>query len=161
MSTTTVTSLERYLLSHTHADWLVAMADLRASMHEVDQRATLIWCCQWPIDVARALAEAPDRAVAVREMWLQGRFDLAEQIDTSHHFLYGHRFWSLVKQTVVEAATSRDEVPATGLAELVRRLADTSAARARIDVSLLIGITAVAVMTLQQVGHRGIPPHAW
>ncbi len=152
MPITNDTPLERYLRSHSHADWLIALADLRASMHEVDQRATLIWCHLWPVDLARALAEAPDRATLVRRMWLQGRFDLGEQIDTSHEFLYGHRFWSLVKQTIVEAATGGDKVPATGLPTLVRRLADASAAQARIDVSLLTGITAVALMTLQQVG---------
>lgn len=152
MPTTFVSPVERYLHRQSHAAWLVALADLRAAMHEVDQRAALIWCYQWPVDVARALADAPDRAVAVRELWLQGRFDLVDQIDSSHRFLYGHRFWSLVKQTVVDAVTSTDEVPATGIQELVRRLADSAAARARIDVSLLIGITAVALITLQQVG---------
>ncbi|MBL8140468.1 MAG: (2Fe-2S)-binding protein [Acidobacteria bacterium] len=152
MPTITVSPLERYLHGHRHTDWLVALSDLRAVMHEVDQRATRIWCYQWPVDVARALAAAPDRDAAVRAMWLQGRFDLAEQVDTSHAFLYGHRFWSLVKQTVTEVAVSGDEVPATGLHELVRRMADNAAARARMDVSLLVGITAVALMTLQHVG---------
>lgn len=152
MPTTTVSPLERYVLSHTDADWRVAIADVRAAMHEVDQRATAIWCHLWPVDLAGALAGAPDRTTAVRDMWLQGRFDLAGQIDTSHAFLYGHRFWPLVKQAVLDLASSGDEVPATGLPELVRRLADAAAARARIDVSLLVGITAVALITLQHVG---------
>jgi len=152
MFPTTVSALERYLSVHTHAEWLVAIADLRASMHEVDQRATAIWCYQWPVDVARVVATASDRSAVVRDMWLQGRFDLSEQVDTSHRFLYGHRFWALVKQTILESAERLDDVPDRGLPQCVRSLADIAAARARIDVSLLIGITAVGVMTLQHVG---------
>ena len=69
MPTITVSPLERYLHGHRHTDWLVALSDLRAVMHEVDQRATRIWCYQWPVDVA-ARAALKSRVGWVMDIYL-------------------------------------------------------------------------------------------
>jgi hypothetical protein len=81
---------------------------------------------------------------------LQGDYDLKNQIDKSHHFLYGHRFWPQVKRAVEQLAESTD---ASGkLADQILTLAKRVAGEAKRDQSLLVGITAVGFMTLQQVG---------
>jgi ferredoxin len=95
---------------------------------------------------------------------MQGDYDLKHQVDASHHFLYGHRFWPQVKEAVeqhagewqrlqsesVEAAETK--VYATSLADQILSVANSAAKEAKKDVSLLTGITAVAFMTVQQVG---------
>jgi hypothetical protein len=43
------------------------------------------------------LQTAEDKAVAVQKFVMQGKFELKDQIDSSHDFLYGHRFWKEVK----------------------------------------------------------------
>ncbi len=83
---------------------------------------------------------------------LQGNYYLKDQIADSHRFLYGHRYWAEVKRAVEQRAAS-DKAPASlQIAAQIREVASTVAAIVKADTSLLVGITAVAFMTLQQVG---------
>ena len=40
---------------------------------------------------------------------MQGDFDLKDQIDSSHKFLYGHRFWKTVKEEIEKRAENFDD----------------------------------------------------
>ena len=148
-----MTRLHAFLDGHDVAAWRDALAALRPSIHEVDRRATDIWFHFFPLELARALARADDPAALARTLRLQGAYRLADQVDTSHRFLYGHRYWPEVKQAIL---ASGDEVAAgVTLADLVRAVAGKAAravAGGRTDVSLVLGITAVGLMTLQQAG---------
>ncbi|HJU53920.1 MAG TPA: 2Fe-2S iron-sulfur cluster-binding protein, partial [Pyrinomonadaceae bacterium] len=87
------------------------------------------------------------------ELLLQGNYYLKDQIDSSHAFLYGHRFWPEVKKEVAGRASAGEQSHGgDDLARTIRELAGSVAARLRADESLLVGITAVALMTLQHVG---------
>lgn len=124
---------------------------LLPSIHDVDRDATRIWFQFYPSALAQAIYEAVDAPSLERRLFLEGRYRLADQIDTSHWFLYGHRYWPPVKAAIIADTTSPAD--ARDFTVQVREIAGKAAASAQgADVSLLTGITAVGVMTLNQVG---------
>ena len=142
------TPLENFLHHYDDADWNGVLQELLPAIHPVDANATQIWFKFWPYDLLSALDNAPDRALLEKRLLLQGKFYLKDQIDTSHVFLYGHRYWPQVK-----AAIAAYHEQATGsLAHLIRSVAAQVAKAAQEEDSLLVGITAVGFMTLQHVG---------
>jgi len=153
MDSTDRTSLfEAYLHQHDDRAWLEAVDRLSSTIHEVDRRATEIWFRFFPLAIARALQSTADRAELTRKLWLQGQPDLAAHIDTSHRFLYGHRYWPQVKATVLARMASGGAPLTLDMATLVRDIAADAVPRAGVDVSLVMGITAVALKTVQHVG---------
>src|SRR4029453_7838181 len=81
-----------------------ALATLSRSIHEIDRNATQIWFAFYPLPLFQALEAAEDRETLAKQLLLQGEYDLKNQIDSSHHFLYGHRFWPQVKRAVEQHA---------------------------------------------------------
>ena len=143
--------LETYLGKFSESEWLAAVDELLPSVHEVDRNAVQIWFRFFPLSLFRYLQSAEDRDAAVLEFAMLGNFDLSEQIDTSHHFLFGHRLWKVVKAAVEAEAAVFETAPAS-LAEEIRQIAEMIAEKIKVDVSLVVGITAVAMMTLNQAG---------
>jgi ferredoxin len=153
MSVNTITSFEKFLNQHTDEAWSQLIAKLLPSIHEVDKTATQIWFRFYPLALLRALEQAEDPAKLAAQLLLQGNYYLKDQIDSSHTFLYGHRFWPEVKAAVAEHAAAFDSESASAdLVSEIRAIAKRVAAQLKVQESLLIGITAVALMTLQQVG---------
>ena len=136
--------LERYSV----ADWAAAVDLLSASMHEIDRTATKIWFAFFPLSLHLALEQADDPAAVVRRLELMGKWRLADQIDGSHRFLFAHRYWPQVKSAVQAHAGDAFE----SLPPLITAIADASARTARVDREVLLGMSAVALMTLRQVG---------
>src|SRR2546423_3136171 len=97
-------SFESFLNQHDEEAWSATLATLLRSIHEVDRNATQIWFAFYPLSLWRALEQADDREKFVHELLLQGEFELKNQIDSSHRFLYGHRFWPQVKRAVEQYA---------------------------------------------------------
>jgi ferredoxin len=85
-------------------------------------------------------------------MQLDGNYRLEPQIDSSVQFLYGARHWPVVKKAVLLCAESSSNPDRIGLEGQIREIASSVAAQLNTSESLVLGITAVAVMTLQQVG---------
>jgi ferredoxin len=160
----TETPFEKFLNQHDEEAWSATLATLLRSIHEVDRNATQIWFSFYPLSLCRALQQAADRDKLVQQLLLQGDFDLKDQIDRSHKFLYGHRFWPQVKSAVeqhaeewhrlqsVSPAFPPTEVGATSLADQILAVAHSAAHLAKKDDSLVVGITAAAFMTVQQAG---------
>ena len=98
------TAFETYLEQQNEEAWAAALATLLRSVHEVDRNATQIWFAFYPLSLYRALQETEDREKLTRELLLQGDYELKTQIDSSHRFLYGHRFWPQVKRAVEQYA---------------------------------------------------------
>lgn len=143
---------EAFLNQHDDQAWREIVRQLKPFIHEVDRAATEIWFYFFPLALLRGLQQADDPEQIARKLSLDGDYLLTNQIDSSHQFLYGHRYWPQVKAAVSELAAG-DSAPASlDLANLIRRVAAEVANTARVDESLLAGITAVAVATLQQVG---------
>jgi ferredoxin len=153
MSVSTTTSYEQFLAQHTDEGWSQVIAKLLPSIHEVDKTATQIWFRFYPLALLRALEQAEDPAKLAAQLLLQGNYYLKDQIDSSHTFLYGHRFWPEVKRTITErAAAQYEEGASIDLATEIRETAKSAAAKLKVQESLLVGIAAVALMTLEQVG---------
>ncbi len=143
---------EAFLNQHDEEAWFEVIATLLPFIHEVDRTATQIWFYFFPLALARALQQAEDPEQLARDLWLFGKYQLKDQIDSSHEFLYGHRYWPEVKKAVIEHATSAKAPASLELAAQIREVASGVATKLRVEESLLVGITAVAFMTLQQVG---------
>jgi ferredoxin len=145
------TAFEEFLERQNEEAWSAALAALRRSIHEVDRNATQIWFAFYPLALFLALNQSDDREKLAQQLLLQGDYDLKEQIDTSHRFLYGHRFWPAVKQAIQTHAESSDGNSAS-LADQILGVARTVAQQTKTDESLLVGITAAGFMTLRQTG---------
>jgi ferredoxin len=151
MTTSVETEFERYLAGRGEGAWAEAVAGLLPSIHEVDRNATQIWFAFYPLALAEALEEADDPDALARKLLLQGSYRLRDQIDTSHRFLYGHRFWPEVRRALVEHADAFSDQTADLSAEILAA-ARRAAELAKVDESLVVGITAAAFMTVRQAG---------
>ena len=152
MSMNATNPFETFLKKHDEEAWAALLTDLLRSIHEVDKTATQIWFAFYPLALHQALMQADDPAQLAAQLLLKGEYYLKDQIDSSHHFLYGHRYWPEVKSAVEDYAASFNEMAGTGLASRIREVAGRVASKIKGDESLLLGITAVAFMTIQQVG---------
>jgi len=145
------TNLEAYLNDFPEAVWLSAVDSLLSDIHPVDRNATQVWFRFFPLQLRRFVDKQPDEAELRRSLGLLGDYDLADQIDSSHRFLYGHRFWPVVKAAIeAEAEVFTDQKP--DLAAEIRQVAQNIAEKVKIGESLVLGITAIGFMTLNQVG---------
>lgn len=136
-----------FLEGQSQKAWLDALGELGPSMHKVDRDATLIWFAFWPLDLKEAL-ESPEGAEEMaRAMDLEGEWRLEEQIDAAVAFLYGARYWAPVKKAV-----SGYDGEGASLAETIRTIANSVAEAEKVDVALVLGITAIGLMTLGQLG---------
>lgn len=146
-----MSKFEDYLNTFSEADWLSAIESLLPSIHEVDRNAVQIWFRFFPLEVFRYLEEAEDREKAKAGLVMLGQFELDGQVDTSHHFLYGHRFWKETKQAIEKEAETFN-ASALGLTDEIQKIAITVAERRQVERTLTIGIAAVGLMTLVQSG---------
>ena len=139
------------LNSFSESDWLAAIDELLPCIHEVDRNAVQIWFRFYPLSFERYVAAAENREEIVRGMALKGDFELKDQIDSSHHFLYGHRFWKKIKCVIEKTADEYNghEIP---LVETIKSVGMAVAKKLNVDRSLTNAIAAVGLMTLNQVG---------
>jgi ferredoxin len=131
------------------SDWAAAIGELSGEMHPVDRDACSIWLQFFPLDLYDLLRATPDRAALEQFYQFRGVYRLADVADTSHHFLYGHRYWPAVKRALGEAAPERT------LSATIRGVA----AMARAPLELTLAIAAVGVMTLRQTGAVFLDTH--
>jgi ferredoxin len=149
---------QSFLKQHDAAAWQSTIDTLLPAIHEVDRNATQIWFHFFPLELAEAIAEAESVAQAVLTLRLEGNFSLADQSDSSHWFLYGHRYWPEVKGAILERVGSNAAPASLDLAAVVREVAGDAVRRVSeratqpASVDLVLGIAAVGLMTLQQVG---------
>lgn len=145
-----MTPFESFLNQHDEEAWSATLTTLLRSIHEVDQNATQIWFAFYPLALFQALAAAEDPEKLRQQLLMQGTYYLRDQIDSSHTFLYGHRFWPEVKTAVQKHAQEFNDEEK--LADQVLAVAQKVAQQKKADRSLVVGITAVAFMTVQQAG---------
>src|ERR1700675_3738983 len=88
----TVSPFETFLNQHNEEAWSATLVTLLRSIHEVDRNATQIWFAFYPPPLFPVLKESDDPDKLAQRLLLQGDYELKDLIDTSHQFLYGHRF---------------------------------------------------------------------
>ncbi len=143
-------SFETFLKQHDEEAWSATLTTLLRSIHEVDRNATQIWFAFYPLSLFQALEQSDDPHTLVQRLLMQGKYYLKDQIDSSHTFLYGHRYWPEMKAGVLRHASG--PISENPLSDQIQSVAIQVAKAAKVDESLLIGITAVAFMTIRQVG---------
>ena len=104
MSRNSETVFENFLQGHDETAWARVLDDLLPAIHEVDRNATAIWFAFFPPALARAFEQTDAPGLLAQKLLLQGKYALADKIDSSHAFLYGHRYWPEVKQAVAAHA---------------------------------------------------------
>ncbi|MGH9931185.1 MAG: 2Fe-2S iron-sulfur cluster-binding protein [Pyrinomonadaceae bacterium] len=157
MTSSTRTPFEQFLHQHDEEAWAAALTTLLRNVHEVDKNATQIWFSFYPLSLFRAFEAAADPELLAARLLVRGVYPLKEQIDSSHKFLYGHRYWPEVKKAVETFAASFTHGNSDGranqaLADQILKVARDGAQAAKVDQSLTVGITAVAFMTVGQAG---------
>lgn len=135
----------------TEGQWLVAVEELLPSVHEVDRNAVQIWFRFFPLALQQFVVDGENRDETLRGLAMQGVFELKDQIDTSHHFLYGHRYWKAVKCAIKAEAEDKLEDP-SDLVCMIKNVAMHAAEKSKADRMLVNAIAAVGLMTLNQVG---------
>lgn len=148
-----MTPFENFLNEHDEEAWSAALTTLLRSIHEVDRNATQIWFSFYPLGLFLALQQAEDPQKLAQQLLMQGDYLLRDQIDSSHMFLYGHRFWPEVKrETQKYAREFGGQAGEASLSDQIMAVAQKVASGVKADKSLVAGITAVAFMTIRQVG---------
>src|SRR5687768_4236978 len=147
-----MTPFDKYLKQHDEEAWSATLTALLRSIHEVDRNATQIWFSFYPLSLFEALERADDAEKLAQQLLMQGNYYLKDQIDSSHTFLYGHRYWPEVKSAVEKHAREFSSNGTRSLADQVLAVAQKAATQAKVDQSLVIGITAIAFMTIRQAG---------
>ncbi|MFI5175028.1 MAG: 2Fe-2S iron-sulfur cluster-binding protein [Terriglobia bacterium] len=152
MNTKNEPLFDAFLNQHDEEAWSEVVSALLPSIHPVDKNATQIWFKFFPLSLHRALNQAENPGELAGRLLLAGQYELKNQIDSSHAFFYGHRYWPVVKKAVEDFAEGSRPPESLELAAQIIDVARDVSLRLRVHESLLIGITAVAFMTLQQVG---------
>ncbi|MGE0463370.1 MAG: hypothetical protein AB7Q16_18565 [Vicinamibacterales bacterium] len=141
-----------YLAQHDDEAWHRAVDRLQNAMHPVDRAAARIWLYFYPMRLQRAVDTAADPAALERHLRLEGRWRLDQQRETSHWFLFGHRYWPHAREAV-RAFASRPVVPGSlDLAAQIQSIARDLGERLQVDPSWLMGIVAAGMRTLLQAG---------
>jgi ferredoxin len=145
------TKFETFLSTFDEKDWLKVVEELSANIHEVDRDAVRIWFRFYPLSLLRYLQSVEDQSAAIHKFALQGDWELKNQIDSSHHFLFGHRFWKETKKAIEQRLESFDGASGDLLIE-AKQLAQNVANDAKAKTTLTLGISLIGLMTLNQVG---------
>jgi ferredoxin len=145
------TLFESFLRQYDSVGWSRAVESLLPAIHEVDRNATRVWFRFYPLALADAFAGTGNPKELEIALRLDGNYRLDDQIDKSHWFFYGHRFWPEVKAAIIRCATS-NTAEQLDLSDVINGVAKEAAATGRTETSLAIGISAIGVMTLRQVG---------
>lgn len=146
-----MTTFETFLNKYNEKQWLGVLTSILPEIHAVDRNATQIWFRFYPLELFRYLQAAEDKEKAVQKFVMQGDYELKTQIDSSHRFLYGHRFWKETKDAIIKHAETFQS-DAGDLANEIRAVAKNAATAAKTSADLTLGITAIGFMTLVQVG---------
>lgn len=146
MSNDFITSLETF----DEGAWVAAITSIAGEMHEVDRVATQLWFRFYPLDLVRYLESSDDVETAMKGIALEGDFGLLDKIDSSHKFLYGHRYWPQVKQAIIERSGSSDIF--SDIETEIRSIARAVSEKTSVELGLVLGISAVGLMTLVQAG---------
>jgi ferredoxin len=149
--------LETFLDKFNENDWLAAVEKLLPAIHAIDRNAVQIWFRFYPLELFSYLENAEDKAKAVQKFVLQGDYELKNQIDSSHKFLYGHRFWTETKAEIrrrAESFNNETNIETTNLSGVIEQIGQAVAEKTKVDKSLTIGIAAIGLMTLAQAGYE-------
>ncbi len=145
------TRFETFLHTFDEKNWDEIIHRLLPTIHEVDRDAVQIWFRFFPLSLFTHLQNAEDRAATLHGFAMQGNYELKNQIDDSHNFIYGHRFWGETKHAISSRVDSFDTDKGE-IVEEIKQLAKSVAMAVKVDESVTTAIVLVGLMTLVQSG---------
>jgi ferredoxin len=145
------TRFEDFLHTFDEKSWDNVIHQLLPTIHEVDRDAVQIWFRFFPLSLLTYLQNADDKAATLHGFAMQGKFELKDQIDDSHNFIYGHRFWGETKHAISSRVDSFDAEKGD-LIEEIKQISKSVAMSVKVDESVTTAIVLVGLMTLVQVG---------
>ena len=144
-------ALTDYLSKFSEAEWLAAVDGLLPCVHDVDKEAVQIWFRFYPLDLKRYLDASEDREAAELGLAMLGDFGLEGKIDSSHYFLYGHRYWKTVK-AAIEAETIVFKNATPTLIEEFMAIGMVVAEKLHVERQMVNAMVIIGLATLNQVG---------
>ncbi len=109
--------------------------------HEVDRDALRVWFALWPEMLRELTAPGEDQERRLQFFQMSGHYRLEAMPDSSHRFLYGHRYWPAIKQAM------------RGVKSLERRARlEQCAAASGVPRIFALAMSAIAQMTIEQCG---------
>ena len=151
MDTVQQNTFDSVLAQHDERAWSEALDLLLPLIHPVDRDATRIWFAFWPLHLYRIVRESENLDQTAHRLEMRGRYLLEDQLQSSLGFLFGSRYWLEVQAAVSSHAKSWRSSDGS-LADQIRDMAKKLADSLQVPESHLIGMTAVALMALRQVG---------
>jgi hypothetical protein len=109
--------------------------------NKIDRDAVRIWFATWPVLVRELLGDGADTPRLQQFFQMNGSFRLEQLADRSHRFLYGHRYWHLVKKALASQAEGDRYLR-------IEKAAKESGA----PMEYALAMAAIAQMTLEQCG---------
>src|SRR6266566_8988484 len=131
--TSAKTPFEIFLNEHDEEAWAATITTLMRSIHDVDKNATQIWFSFFPLSLFHAFEQADDPVLLAQQLLMRGNHRLRDQVDTSHTFLYGHRYWPEVKSAVAKHAESFGRPGTAPLSDQILAIAQEIARKSKVD----------------------------
>ena len=156
MDATNKLPFEEYLGKHDEQTWVKTLDLIHSDIHQIDRDATQIWFSFWPLKLAQLLDTEKNLENTFKKFQLDGNPQLREQVNESVKFLFGARFWVPVKKAVL--AYSKENVDPKGirLDQHILKLSRQIGNQLNIETKLLVGIVAIGLMILRQVGFSSL-----
>jgi ferredoxin len=120
---------------------LAAVDAVARETHEIDRDALRVWFAIWPELVRELTAPGEDQQRRLQFFQMNGGYRLEAKTDSSHRFLYGHRYWPAIKRAM-------GGVKAAERWERLQECASASGAPRNFGLAM----AAIAQMTLEQCG---------
>jgi len=145
-------AFHHFLSNHDGDKWDHVLKELLPLVHKVDLDATQIWFSFWPLKLTRSLQGSADSSAIAKNLQLDGKYRLDQQMDSSVTFFYAFRYWGIVKTAILDFSESTKRSHEMNLPTVIHSIASQVADFCQVDESIVLGITAAGVMMLQQVG---------
>ena len=156
MEATDKLPFEEYLGEKNEQVWFETLNLIYSDIHQVDRDATKIWFSFWPLKLAQGLDKAKNLENTFKKFQLDGNPLLREQIDESVKYLFGARFWVPVKKAVLTYSKGNVDPKGISLDQHILKLSREVENQLSIDAGVLVGIVAISLMILKQVGFSSL-----
>ena len=156
MEATDKLPFEDYLGKHDEQTWVKTLDLIHSDIHQIDRDATQIWFSFWPLKLAQLLDTEKNLENTFKKFQLDGNPQLREQVNESVKFLFGARFWVPVKKAVLAYSKENLDPKALRLEQHILKLSHQIGNQLNIETKLLVGIVAISLMILSQVGFASL-----
>jgi ferredoxin len=140
------------LMEFSDSAWTKAVESTLDRVHPVDRDALQIWFAFWPIRMKQLMDQAENPEVMAADILLRGDWRLENHIDSSHWFLFGHRYWPTVRTCLLEQISQSSGGQPDQWPDVLRKVTSAVANKSSTSEALVQAMVLIGLRTLQQVG---------